>query len=180
MLSSKKMRDINKSVLIIILGLSLWILGIILTPLLAASEIPALKKAASFTYFIYKPVCHQMPERSFLIDGFHFAVCIRCFAFYLGGLFISIIYLFKASAHIWKTTIYLLLGFPAVLDFLSEKFYLYSNIAGLRFITGLLFGLALFQLLLVSLRYDFKKENRDPEVSKAFIKSFALRRRNHG
>jgi hypothetical protein len=51
----------------------------------------------------------------------------------------------------WKLSKYSLLVAPAVLDFVLEKFHIYTNLIGLRFITGLLLGFAIFHLLLVSL-----------------------------
>lgn len=141
----------RKVALIIIFGLGAWIAGIIITPLLAASQGILWQKMASFMYFFYQPVCHQLADRSFFLDGFTMTVCVRCFCFYLGGLLLSGIYLFKNNIQMWKLSNYGLLITPAVLDFLLEKFYLYSNITGLRLLTGLLLGLAIFHLLLVSL-----------------------------
>jgi len=143
---------IRRSVVLILnLGLTMWLVGIVVTPMLAASGLPLGQKIAAFMYFFYKPVCHQMPERSFWLDGFTLAVCVRCISFYLGGLFVTFIYLFKDKIHVWKLSNYCLLVAPAVLDFFWEKFNLYTNIAGIRFLTGLLLGIALFHLLLVSL-----------------------------
>jgi hypothetical protein len=47
---------------------------------------------------------------------------------------------------------------PAFLDFVLEKFNLYTNIDLLRLVTGLLLGIAVFQLLLVSLSMDTTKQ----------------------
>jgi len=109
------------------------------------------KKWPPLCIFFYQPVCHQLADRSFFLDGFTMTVCVRCFCFYLGGLLIASIYLFKDNIQMWKLSSYGLLIIPAVLDFLLEKFDLYSNITGLRLLTGLLLGLAIFHLLLVSL-----------------------------
>jgi uncharacterized membrane protein len=141
----------KKILLIIAFGLSIWISGIIVTPLFAASEGIFWQKTATFMYFFYKPVCHQITDRSFLIDGFTMTVCVRCFAFYLGGFIVTIFYIFKERIEMWRTSMYVLLAFPVFLDFSVEKLKFYSNITELRFFTGLLFGVMLFHLLLLSL-----------------------------
>jgi len=136
--------------LIINFGLFLWLLGIILTPILAASGLPIVQKIAAFAYFFYQPICHQMPDRSFWLEGFTLAVCVRCFSFYLGGFLITLIYLFKEKIRMWYFSIYLSLVIPAVLDFLLEKFGFYANVVDLRIFSGFMLGLAIFHLLLVS------------------------------
>jgi uncharacterized membrane protein len=141
----------KKISLLTCLGLSIWISGIIITPLLAASEGILWQKIASFMYFIYQPVCHQMVDRSFSLEGFTMAVCIRCFCFYLGGFFITSRYLLRDEIQMWKISTYALFVTPTILDFIFEKFSLYSNIVGLRILTGLMLGIAIFHLLLISL-----------------------------
>ena len=144
-------RALKKVIIITFIGLSFWIAGIIITPILANREEIFFQKIASFLYFFYQPVCHQIAERSFLVDGFIMTVCVRCFSFYLGGFFITCIYLFKDKIQMWRISTYVLLTLPAFLDFLIEKLSIYSNIAEIRFLTGLLFGVVLFHLLLLSL-----------------------------
>lgn len=141
----------RKVTLIIIFGLGIWLTGIIITPLLAAREGILWQKIAAFMYFFYQPVCHQLADRSFFLDGFTMTVCVRCFCFYLGGLLITSISLFRDKVKMWKLLTYGIFTAPAILDFVLEKFDLYSNITGLRFITGIMLGLAIFHLLLVSL-----------------------------
>jgi len=147
--------NLNKKVVLgISIGLTIWIVGIVITPLLAGSGWLYGRKVAAFVYFFYQPVCHQIPERSLFLEGFSLAICIRCFSFYLSGFFIFLIYLFKDKIRMWRSSGYILLVAPAVLDFVFEKFDLYTNIIGLRFLTGLLLGIAIFHLLLVSLSSD--------------------------
>jgi uncharacterized membrane protein len=140
----------KKVSLIISCGLVIWIIGIILTPLLAAGEWVFGQKIAAFGYFFYQPVCHQIPERSFWLSGYTLPVCARCFSFYLGGLLITGYYIFKDKIQMWNLTIYILLVLPVALDFLLEKFDLYTNLSGLRFTTGLMLGIVIFQLFVVS------------------------------
>lgn len=144
--------------LFISFGLFLWLLGIIITPILAASGIPAGQKIAAFTYFFYQPVCHQMPDRSFWLEGFTLAVCVRCFAFYLGGFLITFISLFRNKIQMWYFSIYILLVAPAVIDFVLEKSGFYTNVIDLRIFTGLSLGFAIFHLLLASVS-DIKEKH---------------------
>jgi uncharacterized membrane protein len=152
LMKSRKILSFNKKVTVAtFFGLGFWIAGIIITPVLANQEEIFFQKIAAFIYFFYQPVCHQIGDRSFLIDGFTMTVCVRCFSFYLGGFFITSFYLFKDKIQMWRISTYILLALPAFLDFSIEKLSFYSNIAEIRFLTGLLFGVVLFHLLLLSL-----------------------------
>lgn len=151
----------KKFVLIIGLGLLVWLAGIVVTPVLASSSWPLGRKVAAFLYFFYKPVCHQIPGRSFWLDGFTLAVCIRCSFFYLGGFFIALTCLFKGKIRLWPLSTYILMAVPAFLDFGLEKFDLYTNIELLRLVTGLLLGIAVFQLLLVSFSTSTTKQQTE-------------------
>jgi len=152
----------KRIVLSIILGLVVWLAGIIVTPMLLTSEWPLGQKVSAFMYFFYKPVCHQIADRSFWLDGFTLAVCVRCFSFYLGGLLVTSFYLFKDKICLWTTIRYILLVSPAFLDFLLEKLDFYTNIGWLRLLTGLLLGVAVFQLLLVSFFMGATKDCKSP------------------
>ena len=156
-----KSRLKRKWLTLICIVLLFWIMGIIITPLLAGSGSLQEKRMASFMYFFYKPVCHQMVDRSFEINGYIFAVCVRCFGFYLGGLFISLLYWFKRDIFVWKLSYYIMLIIPAIIDFICEKIDLYTNLESLRFITGLLLGIAVFQLLLASLLTESYRQNSE-------------------
>jgi uncharacterized membrane protein len=41
--------------------------------------------AVSFIYAIGSVICHQRPERSFVLDGHQLPVCARCAGLYLSG-----------------------------------------------------------------------------------------------
>lgn len=42
--------------------------------------------ASNFLYAVGAVVCHQLPERSFFLDGTQLPVCARCTGLYVGGL----------------------------------------------------------------------------------------------
>lgn len=136
---------------ILIISLFLWLTGIIITPLFAASDIRWMQQLAAFLYFFYDPVCHQIADRSFALEGFSLAVCIRCFAVYFSGFLLTLIVYRRRAVSLWSVKLYIFLLLPAVLDFFLEKIFLYNNLPFLRFITGFTLGIALFHLLIVSI-----------------------------
>ena len=60
----------------LILGTTVWCLAIVAAPIFHFTPI----------YLIFSAVCHQLPARSWHIDGEPLAVCIRCTAIYYGFL----------------------------------------------------------------------------------------------
>lgn len=140
----------NKVMSYISLGLFLWLVGVILAPALASSEVKPASILSSFLFFLYQPVCHQLADRSFLIDHAPMAVCVRCFAVYLAGWLLSLFYLYSKKITFWPLHRYLILLAPVLLDFIFEKMQLYSNLELIRFGTGLFLGIVIFQLLFLS------------------------------
>src|SRR5438093_974292 len=47
---------------------------------------------SALVYTVFSPICHQMPERSFELLGFPWAVCHRCCGIYLGVLLGAVVY----------------------------------------------------------------------------------------
>ena len=137
---------------IALFGLCLWLSGIFLAPLL--SEIHEATSAG--IYFLYQPACHQIPERSFILQGNPLAVCIRCSAFYFAGLVVMIFYLFKKHINQWPIRIYAILALPALLDFILEKTGLYYNNEVIRTVTGFLLGVVFFQILVIGISKEIK------------------------
>ena len=61
-----------------------WLVLIVAAPILWIPAAAAMYAAGSF-------ICHQIPERSFHLDGAQLPVCARCFGLYGGGAFGSVI-----------------------------------------------------------------------------------------
>jgi uncharacterized membrane protein len=79
--------EMNKRVYLILLSLTgLWCLGVLLAPVLAVIS----PGASSALYSVYKPICHQIDDRCFHLDGAKLGVCIRCSAIYF-SFFISLL-----------------------------------------------------------------------------------------
>jgi uncharacterized membrane protein len=75
--------------LLFLLPSVLWVALILLAPYLQAAGNDSL---AGLLYFFFKPTCHQLPERSFLVFGYPMAVCARCFGVYAGFLAAALLY----------------------------------------------------------------------------------------
>jgi len=83
-------------------------------------------------------VCHQRPERSFIIFGGTIAVCSRCLGIYLGavcGL------LFRTSRSVALRLLIVAVALN-LLDAASEVAGLHGNWLGVRFALGLVLGTA--------------------------------------
>ena len=130
-----------------------WVLLCVLVvgaPLLAARGyfVPS-----AFIYLVFSGVCHQIPERSFALAGFPFAVCHRCSGIYLGLLAGSLIknpFIYRS----WKIRCSWIFASIAllVLDVLLPFAGLAESTPLSRFLTGLLFGIMLSSLFLHGVR----------------------------
>jgi uncharacterized membrane protein len=128
---------------------------ILAAPLL---ELHGRPTAAAFIYLFFSFICHQIPERSFLISGYAFAVCHRCSGIYLGmflGTFLgnrTIRNCIKARRVLLPCAIV-----PISLDALASFAGFWTGFALIRFSTGLLFG-ALISPLFVCAFTEFLNE----------------------
>ena len=88
--------------------------------------------------------CHQLPERSFFINGFQFPVCARCTGIILGYI-ISLFYSFCfKQLHI---AIGIALIIPMSFDGLLQLFTNYSSTNIKRFMTGVLAGFGFIHIV---------------------------------
>ena len=146
-----------------------WVLMILLAPIAEANNFSGLSNQL-YTFFSY--ICHQIPSRSFHLDGSAFAVCSRCFGVYFGLLFGFIIYPFFRSINETEPfpRIWLFLALvPIGIDWSLGFFGIWENTHLSRLITGMILGAAcavfiipamveIFQLL--SSRKDKKRLSR--------------------
>jgi uncharacterized membrane protein len=118
----------------------LFVSLIIIAPLALAHrhDLTALVIYQSFSRF-----CHQIPERSFYLDGHPFAVCARCtgiyFGFAAGALSYPLVRSLKRSdapARQWL----LVALVPMALDFALDFFGVWQNTHLTRSATGALLG----------------------------------------
>lgn len=75
-------RTVSTSFGILLTAAVCWLGLVVLAPFAAAHQ----KWWAGLTYSFFRPLCHQLPERSFLWLGYPLAVCHRCTGLYVGFL----------------------------------------------------------------------------------------------
>src|SRR5688500_17600845 len=78
-----------------------WLAAILFAPLTIASRQPALSLGAAGVYATGARVCHQRPDRSFVVDGRPMPVCARCTGLYTGAAVAGPLALLLASG--WST-----------------------------------------------------------------------------
>ena len=91
-------------------------------------------------------ICHQRPDRCFHINGRPMSLCARCTGFYPGiiiGVIISILIPFFITLEPWILFILaLFLLAPMAADGLTQYFGTRESNNSLRFVTGILAGIA--------------------------------------
>lgn len=100
---------------------------------------------ASFIYRAFGLLCHQIPERSFHLEGKALAVCARCTGIY-AGFAVSVLFypllrsLKRADSprRLWLVAASL----PIAMDFALGFFGIWQNTHFSRFATGAIFGAA--------------------------------------
>jgi uncharacterized membrane protein len=119
-----------------------WSLLIVLPPIAKANGFAAI---SSPLYGFFSYICHQMPDRSFHVEGEPFGVCSRCFGVYFGILLGFAVYpLWRRIAEtrpIPRFWLFLSLV-PITIDWSLTMFGIWENTFTSRFITGLVLGVA--------------------------------------
>jgi len=121
---------------------TLWLSLIVAAPVAKASGLVAV---SSPIYSLFSFLCHQIPDRSFHVEGEPFAVCSRCFGVYFGLLFGYAIY------PLWRPVdsieplpkVWLFLSLiPITVDWSLTFFGIWENTHLSRFFAGLILGTA--------------------------------------
>jgi uncharacterized membrane protein len=119
-----------------------WDLSIISAPVAKAGGLTGLSSPL-YTFFGF--ICHQLPARSFYIEGEPFGVCSRCFGVYF-GLFagVAIYPLWRSIDEIEPLPRFWLFAslIPMAVDWSLTFFGVWENTLLSRFITGLILGIA--------------------------------------
>src|SRR5207248_11730549 len=87
-------------------------------------------QVASSIYKAFSFVCHQIPERSFHLAGYKFAVCSRCTGLYSGFALATLTYPLVRSLRQTETPsiVWLFLAaVPLVIDFALGYFSIWQN-----------------------------------------------------
>ncbi|HJU91316.1 MAG TPA: DUF2085 domain-containing protein [Pyrinomonadaceae bacterium] len=124
------------SVVVVLSVLSL----IVVAPVAAAS---GHSEVAKGIYGAFAVFCHQLPERSYFIDGNQLAVCSRCTGIYAGFAFTLLLYPLIRSLRnpvIPRPSWLLLAALPVAIDFSVNFFGFWYNTHTSRLLTGALLG----------------------------------------
>ena len=113
---------------------------IVVAPVAAAS---GHSDIAQGIYGAFATLCHQLPERSYFIDGHKFAVCSRCTGIYGGFAFTLLLYpLIRSlkSPVMPRPSWLLLAALPLAIDFAVNFFEFWQNTHTSRLLTGAILG----------------------------------------
>jgi uncharacterized membrane protein len=113
---------------------------IVVAPLAAAS---GHTEIATGIYRAFGVLCHQLPDRSFFIDGHKFAVCSRCTGLYGGFALTFLLYpLIRPlrTTHTPARKWLVLATIPLLIDFGLTFVGIWENTHTTRLLTGLLLG----------------------------------------
>ena len=119
----------------------LFLFALILVAPLAAGS--GHSNVAGVIYGAFATLCHQLPERSYLIDGHKLGVCSRCTGIYGGFALTLLLYpLLRSlrSAGFPALKWLLLAAIPLAVDFSLTFLGIWENTHTSRFLTGLLLG----------------------------------------
>ena len=119
----------------------LFLFALILVAPLAAGS--GHSNVAGVIYGAFATLCHQLPERSYFIDGHKLGVCSRCTGIYGGFALTLLLYpLLRSlrSAGFPALKWLLLAAIPLAVDFSLTFLGIWENTHTSRFLTGLLLG----------------------------------------
>jgi uncharacterized membrane protein len=126
-----------------LLAVTLLILGAVFAaPVLLAHGVI---QPAGSVYKMFSFLCHQIPERSFYLEGHPLGVCARCTGIYVGFAAGVLSYPFVRSLRTADSPSRLWLlpaCVPIAVDFALGFFHIWENTHSSRFATGAIFGAA--------------------------------------
>jgi uncharacterized membrane protein len=142
------------SVVVVLVMVSL----VVVAPVAAAS---GHSDVARGIYGAFATLCHQLPERSYFIDGHQLAVCSRCTGIYGGFAFTLLLYPLIRSLKnpvMPRPSWLLLAALPVAIDFGVNFFGFWQNTHTSRLLTGAFLGSAVVFYVMpgiieLSLRY---------------------------
>jgi uncharacterized membrane protein len=115
-------------------------------------------------YTVYRPTCHQLPERSFFLAGYKVAVCARCSALYVSFWSVGVLYglarwIWPQRAPVWPAQALkwvLIASAPLIVDGLTQLVGLHESTNVLRTVTGVLCGGAAAWFIYPNLHIGFQ------------------------
>jgi uncharacterized membrane protein len=150
---------------------SALVLLIVVAPVAAAS---GHSDVAQGIYRAFGTLCHQLPERSYFIDGHKFAVCSRCTGIYAGFAFTLLVYPLVRSlrnTNMPRRSLLVLAVLPLAIDFSLTFFGIWENTHTSRLLTGALLGsVAVFYVMPGILELSL----RTPRTTQSLTPAFTL------
>lgn len=130
---------------------------------------------AATIYQTFSHLCHQLPERSFFVDGHPFAVCARCTGIYAGFAGAAVLYPLARSLRRIDTPArkwLFIAAAPLAIDFAIEFSGISHNTHSSRLITGALLGaVAVFYIMPGLLDLSLRRWKRGSEVAADLVSS---------
>lgn len=116
-----------------------------LTVLLVLAALPPFVPSGAGEWIMkaFAPVCHQLADRSFHVDGVQMAVCHRCLGAYGGLLVGSILFLIVAREpkSLRPLAVLIIATLPGVVDWSGDVLGMWVNTPTSRVLTGAFFGI---------------------------------------
>jgi uncharacterized membrane protein len=136
---------------------------ILAPPFLAVHSHPV---SSALAYFLFSPLCHQIPERSFHLYGHPLAVCHRCTGIYFGlflGMLLPVTKSWQFNSPLRRRLFVLCMCTPILLDFFLSYFGIWAGAPLIRFATGIIFGSSgAFLLALAFCDYSVENNLKNP------------------
>jgi len=163
-------RTVLRVYLLSAVGTVIWLATIFLAPWLAGRGALG---ASRVVYAVFSPVCHQIPERCFQLQGHPLAVCGRCLGIYAGFAAGLLLYPFLrgfATVKLPSGRLFLLLTLPMALDAVAGILGLWASPIGVRFATGVVWG-TILPFFFVAGVADFVKMRKRRAEARALEKA---------
>jgi uncharacterized membrane protein len=133
-------RTVRRVWLLTLAGIAVWLTAIFAAPWLLARGASG---PARFIYGVFAPVCHQIPDRCFALNGHPLAVCGRCLGIYAGfaaGLVLYPLLQGFRRLSLPRAALFAAMTLPMAADAVGGILGLWRSPIGLRFATGLVWG----------------------------------------
>ena len=142
-----------------------WLGAIVVAPLMIASHRPALSLGAAGLYAAGARICHQRPERGFLIAGRPMPVCARCSGLYAGAALAGPLALTAVAGLSSRRArqFAAIAALPTLITWGLEMAGLAHPSNSLRFAAALPLGLAAAWLVLTTLRPGRRSQQKELE-----------------
>lgn len=131
--------------LVLVLIIGIFVLGFSITSI---SNNPHIKILFPYLKVFYSKICHQIPNKSFIISDLHFLVCARCTGIYLGTFLTSIFFLIRYKLRINLSLNHLLLLVPMIIDIILYNIGIYTYSKYIAFFTGLPIGFMIISIII--------------------------------